>query len=172
MSELTDSRKSKDQFMAHGHHSPLTHDQQHGFSGLSYYEEYPSLRFVLEPEEYDDQEAVEMQTSTGDMATYVRWGKISFDVDAETAVLTLYKDVDGDDYFLPFADATSGAETYGAGRYLDTEVLPDGKLLVDFNYAYSPYCAYNEQWSCPLTPFENRLRVPIRAGEKDFKQTT
>ena len=59
-------------------------------------------------------------------------------------------------------------ETYGAGRYLEPEPLEDGRFAVDFNYAYNPYCAYNELWSCPLTPFENRLRVPIRAGEKNF----
>jgi len=61
-------------------------------------------------------------------------------------------------------------ETYGAGRYLEPETLPNGKFLVDFNLAYNPYCAYNELFSCPLTPWENRLQVPIRAGEKIFKQ--
>lgn len=63
-------------------------------------------------------------------------------------------------------DSLAGTETYPAGRYLEPEELPDGKLLVDFNLAYNPYCAYNEQWSCPLTPFENRLKVSIRAGER------
>lgn len=110
-----------------------------------------------------------MQTSTGDVASFRRWGTVEFDVDGETARLTVYKDADGDEFFLPFADATSGSDTYGAGRYLDVQELEDGKLLVDFNYAYSPYCAYNERWSCPLTPSENRMRVPIRAGEKSFK---
>jgi uncharacterized protein (DUF1684 family) len=57
-------------------------------------------------------------------------------------------------------------ETYPAGRYLEPEGLPNGKFLIDFNMAYNPYCAYNDAWSCPLTPFENRLKVPIRAGEK------
>jgi hypothetical protein len=74
--------------------------------------------------------------------------------------------VGGGGYFLPFMDATSGDETYGAGRYLEIEPLPGGKLLVDFNMAYNPYCAYNEYWSCPIPPKENRLSVPIEAGEK------
>ncbi len=78
-------------------------------------------------------------------------------------------DVESGGYFLPFADSTSGEETYGAGRYLEIETLPDGTSLVDFNYAYNPYCAYNEKWSCPLTPSENRLKVPIESGEKNFK---
>jgi len=64
----------------------------------------------------------------------------------------------------------AGSETYPAGRYIEPEQLPNGKFLLDFNFAYNPYCAYNEQWSCPLTPFENRLKVPIRAGEKVYKK--
>ena len=71
--------------------------------------------------------------------------------------------------FLPFTDATSGEETYGAGRYVEIDILEDGRVAIDFNMAYNPYCAYNEDWSCPLTPFENRLQVPIQAGEKKFK---
>ena len=103
------------------------------------------------------------------MAPFVRWGKISFKVEDQPTQLTVYKDADSDEFFLPFADATSGSETYGAGRYLEVEELPDGRLLVEFNYAYNPYCAYNESWSCPLTPLENRIQVSIRAGEKSFK---
>ena len=71
---------------------------------------------------------------------------------------------------MPFVDALAGRETYGAGRYVEPERLDDGKLLVDFNQAYNPYCAYNANWSCPLPPRENRLQVPIRAGEKIYSQ--
>ena len=109
-----------------------------------------------------------MQTSTEDVASFLRWGKVSFEVDGEAVQVTVYKDPDAGDFFLPFADATSGDETYGAGRYLDIATLPDGRVLVDFDYAYNPYCAYNDRWSCPLTPPENRVRVAIRAGEKNF----
>ena len=69
--------------------------------------------------------------------------------------------------FLPFQDETSGRETYGAGRYLEVPVLEDGQLLLDFNYAYHPFCAYNPGYSCPIPPFENRLPVAIRAGERN-----
>jgi uncharacterized protein (DUF1684 family) len=169
MSELSEFRQGKDHFMGGEHDSPLTHEQAQSFQGLSYYDEEPALRFELDLERYEAEEIIEMQTSTGDAASYLRWGKVSFDVAGDSAQLTIYKDTDGDGYFLPFADGTSGDETYPAGRYLDLHVRPDGKLQVDFNYAYNPYCAYNERWSCPLTPFENRLRVPIRAGEKSFK---
>ena len=78
--------------------------------------------------------------------------------------------VRGDGLFLPFTNSTSGKHTCASGRYLDPHVPADGGVLVDFNCGYDPYCAYNETWSCPLTPFENRLTVPIRAGEKGFKE--
>ena len=119
---------------------------------------------------YEHVEVVELQTSSGSIASYLRWGKISFEVDDKVVDLTMFKDRSSDNLFLPFADATSGNETYGAGRYLDIEMQPDGNMLVDFNYAYNPYCAYNENWSCPLTPAENRLGVAIRAGERSFSE--
>jgi uncharacterized protein (DUF1684 family) len=108
-----------------------------------------------------------MQTSTGDVASYIRWARISFAVDGETAELTVFKDAQSGSLFLPFQDANAGGETYEAGRYLDVE-QHDGRLHVDFNYAYNPYCAYNEMWSCPIPPAENRLAVAVRASERSF----
>ena len=86
---------------------------------------------------------------------------------ASEVTLTLYHNENG--YFLPFADSQAGIETYGAGRYLEPKRLPDGRFASDFNLAYNPYCAYNDRWSCPITPAENRIKVPIRAGEKVFE---
>jgi hypothetical protein len=65
-------------------------------------------------------------------------------------------------------DSLASKETYPAGRYLDPQPIGDNRFMVDFNLAYNPYCAYNDYWSCPLTPFENHIKVPIRAGEKLF----
>ena len=169
MSELTEFRQEKDHFFAHDHHSPLTEVQRVGFGGLSYYDENPGLRFELDLEPFEDPEIIEMQTSTGDVTTYERLARIDFEVDSQVAQLTVFKDPDEGHLFLPFVDTTSGGETHGAGRYLEVEPLTDGRLLVDFNYAYNPNCAYDDAWSCPLTPFENRLQVPIRAGEKNLK---
>ena len=166
---MSEFRQSKNEFFAGGHDSPLTEHQTHDFKGLSYFDDNPDLRFVVEPEEFESQDVIEMQTSNGDTAQFIRWGRISFEVGRQKAQLTLMRDEGNGEFFLPFADATSGRETYGAGRYLDVQELPDGKLLVDFNYAYNPYCAYNEGWSCPLTPAENRLTVAVRAGEMSFK---
>ena len=80
--------------------------------------------------------------------------------------MTIYSGEHG--FFPPFADAQADTETYGAGRYLEPEPLGQGKFLVNFNYAYNSFCAYNENYSCPIPPRENRLKVAIRAGEKMF----
>ena len=168
MSQLDEFRTAKDQFFHADHQSPLLADQRTAFSGLAYYEEDAALALALEPEPFAEQETVELQTSTGQTASYVRWARVRFEVDGEPAELTVYRDRQSDAYFLPFQDANAGGETYGAGRYLEVEPLEDGRLHVDFNYAYNPYCAYNEHWSCPIPPAENRLSVAIRAGEKTF----
>jgi len=126
---------------------------------------------VLLLEEFADKDSVVMQTSTGDEQVYTRYGRLRFTVDGQDVALTVYADADSGAFFLPFVDALRGRETYGAGRYLEPEPLDDGQFLVDFNLAYNPYCAYSDDWSCPLTPRENWLAVPIRAGEQLYKDT-
>ena len=166
MEGLADHRKMKDQFMAQGEHSPLTPEQRENFEGLRYFEEDLSMRLEIEIEPFEEQEKVQMQTSTGDVQTYTRYGRFRFEAEGKEAELTLFASPHG--YFLPFVDAQAGSETYGAGRYLDPPQLPDGKFLIDFNDAYNPYCAYNEMWSCPLPPAENKINVAVKAGEKNF----
>ncbi len=168
MSQLDDFRAAKDDSFRSDHHSPLTEEQRAKFTGLVYYDEDPNFAYVLDPEPFAEQEAVELQTSTGDTASQVHWAKVRFLVMGEEAELTLFRSPDSGEIFLPFQDANAGGETYGAGRYMEAQEHSSGKLLVDFNYAYNPYCAYNESWSCPIPPFENRLSVAIRAGEKTF----
>ncbi len=162
MTELEEFREEKDAFFKSHPQSPLMPEQKNTFTGLSYFPENPALR--LEVEEFPEKQAIVMQTSTGDVQKYQKYGKFKFTVEGQEAELTLYAGQHG--FFLPFADALAGTETYGAGRYLEPESLGGGKFLVDFNLAYNPYCAYNENFSCPITPRENRLKVPIRAGEK------
>jgi uncharacterized protein (DUF1684 family) len=166
MTDLEKMRAEKDDFFRSSPHSPLTPEQQRGFEGLPYFPEDPTLRMTVAVERFPTPESIRMLTSTGDVQTYERFGRFRFTVDEQEAILTIYRNENG--YFLPFADSLAGRETYGAGRYLEPEEQPDGTLVVDFNLAYNPYCAYNENWSCPITPAENRLKVPIRAGEKDF----
>jgi uncharacterized protein len=166
MSELTDLRAEKDDFFKNYSQSPLTPEQQSDFTGLQYFPENDALRLEVQVERLFDQQPIQMQTSTGGVQAYVRYGKFKFEVDGQPAELTVYENENG--YFLPFVDSLAGKETYPAGRYLEPEALPGDRFLVDFNVAYNPYCAYNEMWSCPITPAENRLKVPIRAGEKLF----
>lgn len=168
MSELAQLRIAKDQFFAKHPQSPLTHNQRKTFKGLEYFPENPALRLEIPVTPLDDDRPFMMQTSTGDLQTYRRFGRILFKVEDQPVELTIYSSEHG--LFLPFADSLAGTETYGAGRYLEPESLPGGRLLVDFNLAYNPYCAYNDRWSCPLTPAENRLKVPVRAGEKVFPE--
>jgi uncharacterized protein len=166
VNELQRFRAGKDRFFAADPASPLTHEQRRHFQGLRYFAENRELRLEVPIEKYPTKQTIKMQTSTGGVETYSRFGRIRFTVDGQQVALTVFAGEDG--YFLPFADSLAGTETYGAGRYLEPEPAGEGKLLVDFNYAYNPYCAYNEAWSCPITPAENRLVVPIRAGEMVF----
>jgi uncharacterized protein (DUF1684 family) len=166
MSLLDRFRERKDEFFRTDPHSPLLPDQRDEFDGLTYFPENLDLRFELSIEEFPEQDRITMQTSTGDVQDYVRYGKIRFEVEGQPAELTIYMAMGGGGFFLPFMDATNTEETYGAGRYLEIEPLTGDKFLVDFNLAYNPYCAYNVYWSCPVPPVENRLAVPIRAGEK------
>jgi uncharacterized protein len=166
MSELESFRAEKNEFFGHDPQSPLTAEQKRDFQGLNYFPENPALRLEVSPEQLPVKERIEMQTSTGDVQPYFRHSQFRFKVDGQEAQLTIYEADYG--FFLPFVDSLAGQETYPAGRYLEPEPLPNGRFLIDFNLAYNPYCAYNEHWSCPLTPFENRLKVPIRAGEKVF----
>lgn len=168
MSELDDFRKEKDEFYGGHPQSPLTPEQKRGFTGLSYFPENDDLRLEVKVEVLPDEKPMQMQTTTGDVQIYVRHGKFQFQVDGQSAELTIYRGQHG--YFLPFVDSLAGQETYPAGRYLEPEELPGDRFFVDFNLAYNPYCAYNEMWSCPITPPENRLKVPVRAGEKMFHE--
>jgi uncharacterized protein (DUF1684 family) len=166
MANLAEFRKMKDDFFAHDGQSPLTPSQKKNFKGLNYFLPNPDLDLEVTVEEFPEKQAIEMQTTTGDIQVYERYGKFSFTVDGQPAELTIYHSKTG--YFLPFVDSLARKETYPAGRYLEPEELRNNRFRVDFNMAYNPYCAYNDYWSCPLTPFENHLKVPINAGEKLF----
>ena len=167
MSELDEFRAEKDEFFRAHPQSPLTPEQKRNFRGLVYFPENEALRLEVQVERIFDEQPMQMQTSTGGVQTYVRHSRFKFQVEDQEAELTIYQNEHG--YFLPFVDSLAGTETYPAGRYLEPEELHGNRFLVDFNLAYNPYCAYNEMWSCPITPAENRLKVPIRAGEKLFE---
>ena len=171
MSDIDQFRARKDAFFRDDPDSPIAPERRPAFAGLAYYEEEDALRLrtALDTEGVDRDEPILMQTTSGDVQEYRRAGVVRFQVDGEGAELNLYRSEDAEDLFLPFRDATSGTETYGAGRYLEVEPPgPDGRVEVDFNYAYNPYCAYDPNWACPLPPTENWVEVPIRAGERSY----
>lgn len=169
MTAIEEFRRAKDHMFAHDPDTPIPSAELQHFSGLAYFAPDPS--FVIEGriEPTPDAGELHMPTSTGEEVTYQRVGVVRFSIDGAPAQLTLFG-VEGErDLFVPFRDATSGKETYGAGRYLEVARPHDEHVELDFNYAYNPYCAYSEMYSCPLPPAENWLRVAIRAGEKVYE---
>lgn len=154
--------------------SPIRPDAREGWSGLEHYPFDPSLRLSAPLEADPEAPSVGVPRSGDGLGIpFVRIGWVSFriaEADCRLAVYWLEEYAGG--VFIPFRDATSGGETYGAGRYLwDSAKGADlgfegDALVLDFNYAYHPSCAYDPIWSCPLAPPESRLAVPIRAGER------
>jgi len=171
-SAIAGYRAEKDQFFKSAPGSPIPFAERDDFTGLPYYPVDVDLVFEgLTPAPYAGNEPSTFQipTSDGKLRPARRAGTFSFDLGGEARQLTAYElegaHSDGR-LFLPFLDATSGTETYGAGRYLDLEPDEDGTYAIDFNLAYHPSCVYAPQFSCPLTPAENRLPVRIEAGER------
>ena len=163
--KLLDQRADKDDFFRRSPQSPLPAADRSGFGGLSYYDPAPDLVFTV-PVDVVDPEPVQVGTTTGEERTYHKIATVTVAVEETDVVLSLYS-TGHPGLFLPFRDATSGKETYGAGRYLDVEPNGDGTVTLDFNEAYAPFCAYNDAYSCALPPYDNWLDVPIRAGERN-----
>jgi uncharacterized protein (DUF1684 family) len=168
---VEEERARKDAWFRASPSSPLPHETRHDFTGLPYFPVDPALRFVdltLAPYNGDAPSAFQIPTSDGQLRPAHRAGTFDFDHGGVPRRLTAYV-LDGgqdDSLFVPFLDATSGRETYGAGRYLDMEAELDDTYVLDFNLAYHPYCVYADTYSCPLTPAENRLPIRIEAGER------
>jgi len=169
---IHDQRAQKDAFFKESHHSPIPPDEREAFSGLAYYTIEPSLRFApitLDPLSGDAATVTQIQTSDGAIRDGQFAGTFSFKVGCVEQRLAALRvaNSDAETLFVPFRDATSGPETYGAGRYLDLEPFEDGTYDLDFNLAYAPFCAYSPSYSCPLPPPENWLSAPISAGERN-----
>jgi uncharacterized protein (DUF1684 family) len=161
---LLQDRKDKDEFFKLSPHSPIPGQDQGVFTGLSYFDPNPDLVFTVELEPVEPTE-VSIQTTTGDTRTYHRIATATVGIDETAVTLAIYS-TGHDSLFLPFRDTTSGRESYGAGRYLDIGPNDDGTITIDFNYAYAPFCAYSDQFSCALPPQENWMNVPVEAGER------
>jgi uncharacterized protein (DUF1684 family) len=152
--------------------SPLPPEARGGFGGLAYFDYDPAFRVLGELVRGDD-ELRDVAASGGETVRFRRFGTVRFELVGEARELSLYwLEGYGGGVFLPFADATRGDATYGGGRYLLDTVKgadlgeADGRLVLDFNFAYNPSCSYDPRWVCPLSPPENRLDVAVRAGER------
>ena len=169
------ARLAKDKSFMSGQNSPIPSSERSGFRGLLYYPINPELRFRAKLNRYASPKQIRLGTNTGEIRSGLRYGYFDFEVENRTCRLNVYKLEDSPDrgasLFLPFRDATSGKETYGAGRYIDLQENTSGIYDLDFNLAYNPFCAYNNEFSCPLPPAENILEVPIRAGEKKYSKS-
>ncbi|MEN8238221.1 MAG: DUF1684 domain-containing protein [Actinomycetota bacterium] len=158
-------RDEKDRFFKLAAQSPLPEHDRSGFSGLSYFEPDEDFEFHVDLVPVQPTN-VQISTTTGDERTYQRVATATVTVDGQDTTVALYSS-GHESLFLPFRDATSGSETYGAGRYIDVAPQGDGTAVIDFNYAYAPFCAYSDRYSCALPPQENWLTVAIRAGERN-----
>jgi uncharacterized protein (DUF1684 family) len=171
-SAVAEFRADKDEFFKTNAGSPIPPEERDAFAGLPYFPVNEGLVFDglgLEPYDGDEPTSFQIPTSDDRLRPARRAGTFTFDVDGEPRRLTAYEleGAHGDgSVFVPFLDATSGRETYGAGRYLDLEPDDDGTYTIDFNLAYHPSCVYSPRFSCPLTPAENRLPIRIEAGER------
>jgi uncharacterized protein (DUF1684 family) len=164
-------RAEKDAFFKTSQNSPIPADERDAFDGLPYYPLDVDLVFEglrLEPYAGNEPTSFQIPTSDGKLRPARRAGTFTFDLGGAPRRLTAYTFESGpsESLFVPFLDETSGHETYGAGRYLDLEPDDDGTYAIDFNLAYHPSCVYAPQYSCPLTPAENRLSTRIEAGER------
>jgi uncharacterized protein (DUF1684 family) len=168
-------RALRDELFATHPQSPVPAADRASFAGLPFFDYDPAARVLAEARQAEP-ESYEIATSgeAGGSYRFTRVATVAFELAGEPLELEAYwLEGYGGGLFLPFRDGTSGGETYGAGRYLydtvkgaDLGTTNDGRMILDFNFAYNPSCAYEPTWVCPLAPPPNRLRLPIRAGER------
>lgn len=169
---LLKEREEKDLSFRGRENSPFTDEDRRSFKSLVYYEPNLDYRIKSEIEEVEKKDTLLLTLTSGSYEPYLRYGVALFEVEGKPQRLTLYKKLSGEDkeqLFVPFTDKTNGFETYGGGRYLDVPFEEGDKtVMLDFNRAYSPFCAFNPDFVCPVPPKENRLDIAIPAGEKTY----
>ncbi|UCD97614.1 MAG: DUF1684 domain-containing protein [Chloroflexota bacterium] len=169
-------RADRDKLFQTHPQTPLTPEQAAQFTSLRYYPYDPSYRFEVPIEPVKNKKMITIHLDDDGPISLLPFGKVSFQIDLQQLSLTLFWiKTYGGGIFLPFKDQTNFDETYAGGRYLIDTIKgadlgwQDDKLVIDFNFAYNPSCAYNTRWQCPLSPSENELSLPIHAGELRFQ---
>lgn len=155
--------------------SPLLPEDFKKFHTLEYYPANEKFFVVAKFIRTENEQPFEMKTSTDRRPVYVKYGEAHFNIDGQDFQLNLYRNIElskkeqyKDYLFLPFSDLTCGNESYIGGRYIDMKIPKGDTIVIDFNTAYNPYCAYSYKYSCPKVPLENDLKIAIRAGVKKF----
>ncbi|WP_299277575.1 DUF1684 domain-containing protein [uncultured Psychroserpens sp.] len=155
--------------------SPLKEKDRKNFKGLDFFKFDSTFVVKANFKRTPNENVFKMKTTTSRLPEYVKYGVVSFELHDKSYQLNIYQNQDlikeegYEDYlFLPFLDNTNGGESYGGGRYIDLKIPDGNSILIDFNKAYNPYCAYNERYSCPIVPRENYLDLEIKAGVKTF----
>ena len=167
-------RAAKDDSFKNGSDSPVPADKKAALLPLQYFPIDESYAVPASLEPAAERTRIQVPTSTGKIRNIERIGALKFSLQGKPMRLTAFLDVDSPQVnrlFVPFADQTSGTETYAAGRYMELDPTATGIYVVDFNVAYNPYCYYSPEFDCPYPPKENRLDVPIRAGERATNTT-
>lgn len=176
---LKRERQTKDREMKKGAHSPLSQEAKRKFKKLKYYPINLTYRVQAKVKLTPGTEFFEMLTSDGKKKQYRQYAILSFQLEGKQLSLPIYQSKRlmrlpqyRNYLFVPFTDLTNGNATYGAGRYIDLRIAsqPTNDIVIDFNKAYNPYCAYSPNYSCPVPPKANHLEVAIEAGEKKYKK--
>ncbi len=166
--EIAAWRADKDRFMRESSESPVVAADRASFPPLAYYPINQEYRVPASLTVARADDILEMQTSTGQRRKMQRIGALEFTVKGQPLKLTAFAEANDTELrrlFVPFHDLTNGSETYPGGRYLDLDRTATGVYDLDFNRAYHPFCVFNATYDCPVPPRENRLPLPIRAGE-------
>jgi len=171
--KVREERERQYKFLRFNDESPLTLLQKEGFDSLDCFpiDEKYKVRARLIP--LQNKQILEIPMTDGSMEKYVKHSYAEFELDGSSHRLLLLQSVNENDkknFFMPFADETSGKSSYGGGRYLNLRQDGINSITIDFNLAYNPYCAYNPDYACPIPPKENILNIPILAGEKNYKE--
>lgn len=166
--EMAKHRDETDRFMRFSDESPFK-DAEVEYKELNYYPADLKYKIKARFEPVGKQEIYTLQTNDGKEKQYLTYGTAKFELDEIKNELLILENVEENELFLAFGDATSAIETYGAGRYLDVTHTGGNSIILDFNKAYNPFCAYNTSYSCPLPPKQNLLEIAIKAGEKNFE---
>lgn len=166
--EIAKHRDETDRFMRFSDESPFL-DSEATYTGLNYYPADLKYKIKARFTPVEKQEVYTLQTNDDKEKQYLTYGTASFELEGIVNELFILENVEENELFLAFGDETSAIETYGAGRYLDVTHTGGNSIMLDFNKAYNPFCAYNPNYTCPLPPKQNLLEVAIKAGEKNYE---